>query len=89
MMMPEPEIAVRDKSDRNKDDRNKNDRDKRSGKMASIREVARLARVAPSTVSRALNGSGYVAEETKEKIREEMCIRDRTTVNADGGVARL
>ena len=70
MMMPEPEIAVRDKSDRNKDDRNKNDRDKRSGKMASIREVARLARVAPSTVSRALNGSGYVAEETKEKIRE-------------------
>lgn len=38
--------------------------------MASIREVARLAQVAPSTVSRALNGSGYVAEETKEKIRE-------------------
>lgn len=38
--------------------------------MASIREVARLAKVAPSTVSRALNGSGYVAEETKEKIRE-------------------
>lgn len=37
--------------------------------MASIREVARLAHVAPSTVSRALNGSGYVAEETKEKIR--------------------
>ena len=70
MMMPEPEIAVRDKSDRNKDDRNKDDRNKRSGKMASIREVARLARVAPSTVSRALNGSGYVAEETKEKIRE-------------------
>lgn len=38
--------------------------------MAGIREVARLAQVAPSTVSRALNGSGYVAEETKEKIRE-------------------
>lgn len=38
--------------------------------MASIREVAKLARVSPSTVSRALNGSGYVAEETKEKIRE-------------------
>lgn len=37
--------------------------------MAGIREVARLAKVAPSTVSRALNGSGYVAEETKEKIR--------------------
>ena len=48
MMMPEPEIdgrdkSGRDKSDRNKSDRNKNDRDKRSGKMASIREVARLA----------------------------------------------
>lgn len=38
--------------------------------MAGIREVARLAQVAPSTVSRALNGSGYVAEETKEKIRQ-------------------
>ena len=38
--------------------------------MASIREVAKLAQVAPSTVSRALNGSGYVAEETKEKIRQ-------------------
>lgn len=38
--------------------------------MASIREVAKLANVAPSTVSRALNASGYVAEETKEKIRE-------------------
>lgn len=37
--------------------------------MASIREVAKLAQVSPSTVSRALNGSGYVAEQTKEKIR--------------------
>ena len=37
--------------------------------MTSIREVAKLARVAPSTVSRALNGSGYVAEDTKAKIR--------------------
>lgn len=37
--------------------------------MASIREVAKLAHVSPSTVSRALNGSGYVAEETKMKIR--------------------
>lgn len=38
--------------------------------MASIREVARLAKVAPCTVSRALNNSGYVAEETREKIRQ-------------------
>lgn len=82
-MMPEPEIAVRDKSDRNKDDRNKNDRDKRSGKMASIREVARLARVAPSTVSRALNGSGYVAEETKEKIREAVDELDYVAESVD------
>lgn len=38
--------------------------------MASIREVARLANVAPSTVSRALNNSGYVAEETLDKIKK-------------------
>lgn len=44
--------------------------------MAGIREVARLAKVAPSTVSRALNGSGYVAEETKEKIRQAVSELD-------------
>ena len=44
--------------------------------MASIREVAKLAQVAPSTVSRALNGSGYVAEETKEKIRQAVSELD-------------
>lgn len=44
--------------------------------MAGIREVARLAQVAPSTVSRALNGSGYVAEETKEKIRRAVSELD-------------
>ncbi|GAA6441773.1 hypothetical protein K170097C1_01640 [Hungatella effluvii] len=32
MMMPEPEIAVRDKSDRNKDDRNKMTETKGVGK---------------------------------------------------------
>ena len=37
--------------------------------MTSIREVAKLAHVSPSTVSRALNGSGYVAEDTKAKVR--------------------
>ena len=37
--------------------------------MTSIKEVAKLAHVSPSTVSRALNGSGYVAEDTKAKIR--------------------
>lgn len=44
--------------------------------MASIREVARLAKVAPSTVSRALNGSGYVAEDTREKIRKAVSELD-------------
>ena len=54
--------------------------------MASIREVAKLAHVAPSTVSRALNGSGYVSEKSKNKkaVEEldlflisgsEICIR--------------
>ena len=37
--------------------------------MASIREVAKLAHVAPSTVSRALNGSGYVSEKSKKEFK--------------------
>ncbi|OWR30695.1 transcriptional regulator [Saccharibacillus sp. O23] len=44
--------------------------------MASIREVAKLAQVAPSTVSRALNSSGYVAEETREKIKAAVAELD-------------
>ncbi|NLL73493.1 MAG: LacI family transcriptional regulator [Clostridiales bacterium] len=38
--------------------------------MASIREVAKEAGVGVGTVSRALNGNGYVAEETKKRILE-------------------
>lgn len=40
--------------------------------MASIRDVAKHAGVAACTVSRVLNGSGYVAPETKEKIEKAM-----------------
>ncbi|MCI8502612.1 MAG: LacI family transcriptional regulator, partial [Dorea sp.] len=36
--------------------------------MASIRDVARKANVGPATVSRVLNNSGYVSEETRRKI---------------------
>ena len=36
--------------------------------MASIRDVALKAGVGIGTVSRALNGTGYIAEETKKKI---------------------
>ena len=36
--------------------------------MASIRDVAKKAGVGVGTVSRALNGTGYVAEDTRAKI---------------------
>ena len=40
--------------------------------MASIRDVARKANVGPATVSRVLNNSGYVSEETRRKIEDAM-----------------
>lgn len=40
--------------------------------MANIREVARRAGVGVGTVSRAINNSGYVAEDTKKRILEAM-----------------
>lgn len=40
--------------------------------MASIRDVARKANVGPATVSRVLNNSGYVSEETRRKIEAAM-----------------
>lgn len=46
--------------------------------MASIRDVAKRANVSPASVSRALNGSGYVSEEAKSKIIKAMIELDYT-----------
>lgn len=46
--------------------------------MASIRDVAKLADVGVGTVSRALNGTGYVSAETKKKIDEAIKSLDYT-----------
>ena len=36
--------------------------------MAGIRDVARLAGVSPSTVSRVMNGTAHVEEDKKQKV---------------------
>lgn len=46
--------------------------------MASIRDVAKKANVGPTTVSRVLNNSGYVSEETRRKIEDTMRELDYT-----------
>lgn len=40
--------------------------------MANIIDVAKLAKVSPMTVSRVLNQSGYVKEETKQRVLKAM-----------------
>ena len=46
--------------------------------MASIRDVAKKANVGPTTVSRVLNNSGYVSDETRQKIEAAMRELDYT-----------
>ena len=40
--------------------------------MLNIREIAQLAGVGKSTVSRVINNTGYVSDETREKIEAVM-----------------
>lgn len=40
--------------------------------MASIREIAERAQVAPGTVSRTLNNKGYISKETREKVEKAL-----------------
>ncbi len=46
--------------------------------MAGMKDVARVAGVGLGTVSRVLNGSGYVSEEAKNKVLEAMRALDYT-----------
>ena len=44
-------------------------------KMLNIREIAKLAGVGKSTVSRVINNTGYVSEDTRKRIEKVMILR--------------
>ena len=46
--------------------------------MASIRDVAKLAQVAPSTVSLVLNNKGYVSDASRKKVLDEIKASGKT-----------
>jgi len=46
------------------------------GKMATIRDVAKLAGVSVATVSRVLNNRGYVHQDTRKKVEEAILSLD-------------
>ena len=53
--------------------------------MATLKDVAKMASVDVSTVSRALNGTGYVHPETKKRILEAVkCLSYRPNMMARG-----
>ena len=40
--------------------------------VAKLSDVAELAGVSPTTVSRVINNKGYLSEKTKQKVHEAM-----------------
>lgn len=44
----------------------------RKGKKATIKDVAKAAKVSPSTVSRVISGSSRISKETTKRVKEEM-----------------
>jgi DNA-binding MurR/RpiR family transcriptional regulator len=49
--------------------------------LVTIRDVARRARVSTATVSRALNNTGTVRPEIRERVRQALAAEARTALN--------